>query len=245
MPRYKLTIEYDGTDYFGWQIQNSVPSVQESIEKAIKAFSSLDTEVYGSGRTDRGVHAAAQVAHVDLAKDYNAETVKGAINHFLKEEKIVILDCEKVADDFHARFSAIRRTYKYKIINRLSPLAINRNKAWHVINHLDAYKMQEGANFLLGNHDFTSFRATHCQAKSPIITIDNISIERFNEEIIMTISARSFLHHMVRNIIGTLKKVGENKLAPIDVKKILDAKDRKAAEMTAPPDGLYLWQIDY
>ncbi|MBN9542523.1 MAG: tRNA pseudouridine(38-40) synthase TruA [Alphaproteobacteria bacterium] len=246
MIRYKITIEYKGTRYYGWQIQPGLPTVQEEIEKAIFAFSHYKAEVYGSGRTDKGVHATGQVAHFDLPKEYDTHKLVRSINHFLQEEDIVVLDCEKVESDFHARYSAIRRTYQYRIINRSSPSAIYKNLSWVRHLPLDPEKMQEGANVLIGHHDFTSFRATMCQAKSPIITVDNIRIISENyPEIIIEVSARSFLHHMVRNIVGTLRKVGEGELTPKDVQNILDAKNRAAAEMTAPADGLFLCKVDY
>lgn len=245
MFRYKIVIEYKGTRYFGWQFQPGLPTIQETIENAIFGFSHEKTEVYGSGRTDAGVHALGQVAHFDLHKYYEPYTVIRAINHFLKPEDIVILGCEIVEQSFHARFSALRRVYKYKIINRNTPSAINRDLAWVVKKDLDINLMNEAAKILIGKHDFTSFRAIMCQAKSPIITLDDINVERTDDEITITVAARSFLHHMVRNIVGTLRKVGEGKLNKDDVKRILESKDRRAAEMTAPPDGLYLVKVEY
>ncbi|MEQ9115297.1 MAG: tRNA pseudouridine(38-40) synthase TruA [Rickettsiales bacterium] len=244
--RYKVTIEYDGTDFSGWQIQNNSPSIQEAIQKAIKAFSMQDVEVFGAGRTDAGVHALGQVAHFDLLDDkYSEHIIKNAINYHLKPKKIVILDCSKVSQAFHARFSAKKRYYEYKILNRDSAPAIDINKVWHISNKLDARKIAQAANCLVGKHDFTSFRASQCQSSSPIKTIDQILIEQMGEVIKIKVSAQSFLHHMVRNIVGTIYNAGLGKIKPDDMLEILDSKDRKKAGITAPACGLYFTKVEY
>ncbi|MBN8828165.1 MAG: tRNA pseudouridine(38-40) synthase TruA [Sphingobacteriia bacterium] len=245
MPRYKVTIEYQGTNTAGWQKQKNAASIQEYIEKAIYNFSKENVLVYGAGRTDAGVHALGQVAHFDLIREFDPQIILRATNHFLKNLPVGIVNCKIVDENFHARFSAIRRTYKYKIVNRPAPLIINKNLAWHVSANLDINKMQEAANFLIGKHDFTSFRASECQAKNPIITIDLINIVQNEELIEITVSARSFLHHMVRNIVGTIKMAGEGKICPTQVKNILEARNRTQAGPTAPADGLFLYSVEY
>jgi len=245
MPRYKITIEYDGTGISGWQFQSNGNSIQQYLEEALLKFSKEKATVHGSGRTDAAVHALAQVAHFDLEKEYQPHIIQRGINHFLKPQKIVITNCEIVDDSFHARFSAKRRYYQYHILNRIYPSVLLENKVWHVKEKLDIGKMQEAANLLLGLHDFTSFRATHCQALSPIKTVDEIRIEKEGDKIIFHLKAPSFLHHMVRNIVGTLALVGKGKWKIEDVKKALEMKDRKAAGPTAPPQGLYFVNVEY
>jgi tRNA pseudouridine38-40 synthase len=249
MPRYKLTIEYDGTHYAGWQKQPDRPSIQESIEAALLKFCNEPVEVCGAGRTDAGVHATGQVAHIDLTKAYNPYNVMQGINFHLFGERetssIAIVKAEPTADDFHARFSATRRYYVYRIINRRARLALESGRAWQIGETLDVEAMQKAAKELLGHHDFTSFRDSECQAKSPVKTLDYLDIKRYGEEIRISTHARSFLHHQVRIIVGTLIQVGKGKWTVVDVKKALDAKDRAQAGPTAPPDGLYLIQVDY
>lgn len=266
MPRYKLTIEYFGAPYSGWQKQPDLPSVQGALEDAVKKFCGVETEVAGAGRTDAGVHATKQVAHIDLAKDHDPFTVMQGINYYLfnsphpnplpqageegkagsdEGNRIAVIDAEKVSDEFHARFSALKRHYLYRIINRRSRLGIEAGRAWHIIEPLDVDAMQKAANLLLGNHDFTSFRDSECQAKSPVKTLEQLDIKRYGEEIRVTTSARSFLHHQVRIMVGTLALVGKGRWQIQDVQKALDAKTRSAAGPTAPPDGLYLVGIDY
>lgn len=253
MPRYKLTIEYDGTGYAGWQKQPDHPSIQESIEAALQRFCGETVEVCGAGRTDAGVHATAQVAHVDLAKDWAPYKVMQGINFYLfssdqeppSHNRIAITKTEKVADDFHARFSATRRYYVYRIINRRARLGLDAGRAWHVAEDLNAEMMQEAANMLLGGHDFTSFRDSECQAKSPEKTLDYLDIKRFGEEIRISTHARSFLHHQVRIMVGTLVQVGKGRWTAEDIKKALAAKNRSAAGPTAPPEGLYLVGVAY
>ncbi|MCI5049132.1 MAG: tRNA pseudouridine(38-40) synthase TruA [Rickettsiales bacterium] len=243
--RYKLTIEYDGTPYYGWGRQDDVPSVQEHIERAIFKFCQEEVTIACAGRTDKGVHAAAQVAHVDLAKDTDAFRLSEALNFHLKDEPIVILHAEEVSDEFHARFSAIGRRYRYRIINRRPPLAIENNRAWHVAYDLDADAMHEAAQILVGHHDFSSFRASACQAKSPEKTLDRLDVRREGDEIIIEAAARSFLHHQVRNMVGTIERVGAERWTLADVEKALHAKDRKAGGPTAPASGLTLMRIIY
>ena len=245
MRRIKLTIEYDGTNLVGWQAQNNGVSAQSLIENAIYGFSGERASIFGAGRTDAGVHALGQVAHFDLEKDIAPEKIKYAINAHLKTQPVIILQSEEVADDFHARFSAKWRKYIYKITNRKTPLVLDANRSWWVPIDLDENKMQEASQFLIGQHDFSSFRASSCQAKSPIKTLDYITINRNQDIITIEIKAKSFLHHMVRNIVGTLKLVGEGKKKPQDVQKILAARDRKQAGATAPAMGLYFVEAGY
>ena len=255
MPRYKLIIEYDGSPYNGWQRQTDRPSVQESIETALTKFAGEFIEVIGAGRTDAGVHATAQAAHIELPKEYDAFSVMQGINYYLfnelpedapvQDNRIAILHAERVSDDFHARFSAMRRQYLYRIINRRARLGLDAGKAWHVIEPLDEKKMQQAANLLIGHHDFSSFRDTQCQAKSPEKTLETLSITRLGGEIHITTSARSFLHHQVRIMVGTLAMVGKDRWSVADVQKALDARTRSAGGQTAPPDGLYLTGVDY
>ena len=245
--RYKIVIEYDGTDLLGWQKQLDGPSVQEYLEKAIYGFLQQTTEVYGAGRTDAGVHALAQVAHFDLETPVDEFKIREAMNAHLRtmEAPVSILNVEAVGDDFNARFSAKGRSYIYRITNRRAPLVLDKNRSWWVYVPLDVEKMREGAKFLLGNHDFSSFRAAKCQAKSPIKTLDKIDIEQNGENITFYVEARSFLHHQVRNMVGTLKMVGDGHLKPEDIKNILESKDRTKAGPTAPAQGLYLSKIMY
>jgi len=245
MPRYKIIIEYDGTNISGWQRQPDTSSIQQFIEDAIESFSQEKVIVHAAGRTDAGVHAIEQVAHFDLKKKFTTYIVQTAINHFLRPNLIVILSCDIVDDSFHARFSAIKRHYRYEVLNRRAPTALGVNKIWHIRESLDINNMQEAANILVGSHDFTSFRAAQCQGKSPLKTIDEISIYREGEKIIFIVRAKSFLHHMVRNIVGTLILVGTGKWRVDDISKALEAKDRRRAGPTAPACGLYFTKIDY
>ncbi|MBO6562132.1 MAG: tRNA pseudouridine(38-40) synthase TruA [Nisaea sp.] len=246
MPRFRITIEYDGGDFSGWQRQANGPSIQQALEEAVKAFSGESVEVVGAGRTDAGVHALAQVAHFDLETDrFDAATVMKAVNFHLKPAPIVIRHTAEADPEFHARFSATRRSYLYRILNRPAPPALDRGRVWHVPQTLDADAMHEAAEALLGNHDFTTFRAKHCQAQSPVKTLDALTVSRVGEEIHINAHARSFLHHQIRNITGTLKLVGGGKWTRKDVEKALAAKDRAAGGPTAPPDGLYLVSVGY
>ena len=226
MPRYKLTIEYDGAGLVGWQRQENGPSVQAALEDAIAKFCGEQVTVYGAGRTDAGVHALGQVAHIDLAMEAPADTVRDAINAHLRPAAIAVLAAEIAPVDFHARFDAIRRHYRYRILNRRAPPALERGRVWHVGAPCDAGAMHEAGQILVGKHDFSSFRAAECQAKSPVKTLDAITVSRRGEEIEIAARARSFLHHQVRNIVGTLRLIGEGKWSPDDLTAALAAKDR-------------------
>jgi tRNA pseudouridine38-40 synthase len=245
MPRYKLTLEYDGTPFVGWQRQSEGLSVQAAIEEAVFKFCGERITVVAAGRTDAGVHALAQVAHLDLAKDAEPFRLMQAVNFHLKPNPVALLDCAVAPPDFHARFSAIERRYRYRIANRRAPLTLDRGRAWRITHPLDAGAMHAAAQVLVGHHDFTSFRATDCQADSPVKTLDQLTVARFGEEIEVTARARSFLHHQVRNIVGTLKLVGDGKWTERDVARALAARARAAAGETAPSDGLYLVGVKY
>jgi tRNA pseudouridine38-40 synthase len=245
MPRYKLTIEYDGTPFSGWQIQENGPSVQGGLREALRAFSGEDFTPRGAGRTDSGVHATGQVAHVDLGRDWPANTVLKAMNYYLRPAPIAVLACEAVEDAFDARFSATARHYLYRLANRRAPLALDANRAWRVVHPLDAEAMQAAAAFLIGRHDFTTFRAAGCQAKSPLRTLDVLNVTRTADAIDIRASARSFLHHQVRSIVGSLKHVGEGRWQPEDMRAALEARDRKRCGALAPACGLYLTRVDY
>lgn len=246
MPRYKLTLEYDGTPFVGWQRQRCGGSVEQALEQALCAFTGEEIRVQGSGRTDAGVHAMGQVAHTDLPQDYSCFTVQEALNHFLKKTALAVINVEHVADDFHARFSATSRSYTYRILCRRAPSALYQNRIWHIKFPLDAIVMNEAAQMLVGDHDFTSFRDSRCQAKSPFKSLTSIQVTQPQaDHIRMDITAPSFLHHQVRNIMGTLKDVGQGRISPEDFRRILQAKDRKQAGITAPAHGLYLVRVDY
>lgn len=245
MPRYKLTIEYDGSPFLGWQVQESGLTVAGVLEDAVGKLSGERAKVSGAGRTDTGVHALGQVAHIDLGKDWETDTIRDGLNAHLRPHPVAVLSAEKVSEDFDARFSATRRRYLYRILNRRADLALERNRVWRVVRPLDEKKMHEAAQHLVGNHDFTTFRAAECQAKSPVKTIDVLRVSRENEEIRIEVSARSFLHHQVRSIVGSLAQVGEGKWTPADMKRALEARDRSACGPVAPPDGLYLVAVSY
>jgi tRNA pseudouridine38-40 synthase len=245
VPRYKLTIEYDGTPFVGWQRQSEGVSIQQVIEEAVTKFCGERTTVYGAGRTDAGVHALAQAAHLDLAKPADPFRIAEALNFHLKPHPVAILDCREAAPDFHARFSAIERRYRYRIANRRAPLTLDRGRAWRVTVPLDAGAMHAAAQRLVGKHDFSTFRAADCQADSPVKTLDALAVARLGEEIEVTARARSFLHHQVRNMVGTLKLVGEGKWSARDVAEALAARDRATAGATAPAEGLYLVAVKY
>jgi tRNA pseudouridine38-40 synthase len=245
MPRYKLTIEYDGTPFVGWQLQENGASVQRRLAQAIMAFAGEDTVPRGAGRTDAGVHALGQVAHVDLAKDWDAEKVRDALNAQLRPDPISVLACDRVREDFDARFSAKARHYLYRIVDRRSPLALERDRAWGVFRALDADAMHDAAQALIGHHDFTTFRSTDCQAKSPLKTLDHLAVSRHGEIIRVEVSARSFLHNQVRSMVGSLKLVGEGRWGRGDLEAALLAQDRGRCGPVAPPQGLYLVKVDY
>ena len=245
MPRYKITIEYDGTNYSGWQQQSKAPSVQEELQKAAFCFLHEQVTLFGAGRTDAGVHALGQVAHFDTQKTLDPFRICQAFNAHLRPQPISVLNAEIVNDDFHARFDAKKRHYIYKILNRRSRPALYENRAWWVYQPLDEKLMSDAAQVLIGKHDFTTFRAAACQAKSPVKTLDEIRIERYGDFIFLYFSARSFLHHQVRNIVGTLKLVGEGLWSKQRVIDALEAKDRKAGGPTAAAEGLYFEKVDY
>jgi len=245
MPRYKLTIEYDGTPFCGWQRQENALSVQEVLERAIFSFAGEEVRVSGAGRTDAGVHARGQVAHIDLQKDWPTDTVRDAVNALSRPHPVAVLAVEKVQEDFDARFSATRRHYEYVIIDRRPPLTLEHRRAWQVPRRLDHEAMHAAAQHLVGRHDFTTFRAAECQAKSPEKTLDRLDVCRAGEAVVIRASARSFLHHQVRSMAGSLKLVGEGKWSGRDLKSALEAKDRTRCGAMAPPDGLYLIRVDY
>lgn len=247
MPRYRLDVEYDGTPYAGWQRQSGQHTVQAAIEQAVLGFCGDTVSLRGAGRTDSGVHAAGQAAHLDLVKDWPQDTVRDAINAHLAMagEAVAIIAAARVADDFDARFSATGRHYLFRILNRRAPPALERNRAWWVARHLDAAAMHEAAQALVGRHDFTTFRSVQCQAKSPQRTLDRLDVDRLGDVIEVRASARSFLHNQVRSMVGTLKRVGEGAWSAADVKSALDARDRAACGAMAPPEGLYLMKVDY
>ena len=245
MPRYKLTIEYDGAPFAGWQIQAAQTTVQGVLTLAVAAFAGERALVQGAGRTDAGVHARGQVAHVDLAKDWDTDTVRDALNAHLRPHPVAVLAAEKVADDFNARSSAVKRHYLYRIVNRRADLALDRRRAWKIARPLDAAAMHAAAQRLVGRHDFTTFRAAECQAKSPVKTLERLDVEREGEDIRVHAAARSFLHTQVRSMVGSLALVGEGRWSADDLARALDARDRAACGPVAPPDGLYLMRVDY
>jgi tRNA pseudouridine38-40 synthase len=245
VPRYKLVIEYDGTPFLGWQVQDAGLTVQGLLTAAISAFCGEAVTAQGAGRTDAGVHALGQVAHVELSKDWDADTVRDAINAHLRPHPIAVLAAAIAADGFDARFSALKRHYLYRIVNRRADLAIERNRAWRIARTLDAEAMHQAARRLTGRHDFTTFRAAECQAKSAVKTLDRLDVERQGDDVRIFASARSFLHHQVRSMVGALALVGEGKWSADDVAKALAARDRSACAPVAPPEGLYLVAVDY
>jgi len=245
MPRYKLIVEYDGRPFAGWQIQADQLTVQGLLTAAVEALSGDKTLVQGAGRTDAGVHARAQVAHADLTKEWDTDTIRDGLNAHLRPHPIAILAAERAADDFNARTSAIRRHYLYRIINRRADLTLEAGRAWRVPRPLDAAAMHAAAQRLIGKHDFTTFRSTECQAKSPVKTLDILKVERSDEDVYVIAVARSFLHNQVRSMVGSLVPVGEGKWSPDDLAKALEARDRAACGPVAPPDGLYLTKVEY
>jgi tRNA pseudouridine38-40 synthase len=245
MPRYKLTIEYDGRPFVGWQRQENGRSVQQALEEAIAAFSGETVIVKGAGRTDSGVHALGQVAHIDLMRDWPTDTIRDAINAHLREEPVAIIAAQLVAAEFDARFSAVRRHYLYRILDRRSPAVLDRGRVWWTGQRLDSEAMHNAAQALVGKHDFTTFRSSECQAKSPVKTLDRLDVAREGDEIIVRATARSFLHNQVRSMVGTLKKVGDGKWPVWAVGDALAAADRTRSGPVAPPEGLYLAAVEY
>ena len=245
MPRYKLVIEYDGTPFAGWQRQANAASVQQAIEEAVQRFAGEDLRIQCAGRTDAGVHATGQVAHLDLAKVWRTDTIRDALNAHLKPLPVAILSAAEVPDSFNARMSAVKRHYRYRILNRRAPAALERNAVWHVPWTLDAAVMHEAAQVLVGRHDFTTFRASECQADSPIRTLDRLDVARDGEIIAIEASARSFLHSQVRSMVGALVQAGNGRWSIEDVRKALEARQRSACAPLAPPQGLALIGVDY
>lgn len=245
MTRFRLTVEYDGRPFMGWQRQPHGPSVQAAIEDAARAITGEEVILHAAGRTDAGVHAEAMAAHLDVAKALTAFRLMEGLNAKLRPDPVAILDCMEVADDWHARFSCIGRRYTYRIINRRAPLALDQGRAWRVKQPLDAEAMHEAAQLLVGHHDFTTFRSIHCQSASPVKTLDSLDVRRFGDDIEINASARSFLHHQVRSMVGCLMMVGRGQWSAADLKAALEAKDRTALGFNAPPDGLYFVEARY
>ena len=245
MPRYRLTLEYDGGPYCGFQAQAALPTVQASLERAIEAFCGEKIRVHAAGRTDTGVHATGQVIHADLEKAWPPETVRNALNAHLRPEPIVVLDADLALEGWHARFSALGRRYRYVILNRESPPALAQGRVWHLRKTLDAEAMDAAAQALVGQHDFTTFRDLNCQAKSPVKTLDELSVRREGEQVVLEFAARSFLHRQVRSMTGTLAEVGVGRWTKADVQAALDARDRTACGPVAPAEGLYLTEVSY
>lgn len=245
MPRYKLTIEYDGAPYRGWQYQADVPSVQGALEDAIFKLDGQRVTIQGAGRTDAGVHALGQVAHCDLRGEYEGGKVRDALNFYLRPQPVAVLAAEPVGADFNARFSATRRHYLYRIVNRRPDLALDLGRAWRVGRPLDIEAMREAARRLLGKHDFTTFRSTECQSKSPVKTLDQLDVEAEGWNVNVIVSARSFLHNQVRSMVGSIVHAGEGKWSPDDLSRILEARDRTLCGQVAPAEGLYLVRVDY
>ena len=245
MPRYKLLIEYDGAPFCGWQIQADQVTVQGVLTAAVAALSGEHALVQGAGRTDAGVHARGQVAHVDLTRDWATDTIRDALNAHLRPHPVAVLSAERVGDGFNARTSAIKRHYRYVIVNRRADLTLARGHAWRIPRPLDVAAMHAAAQRLVGKHDFTTFRSTECQAKSPLKTLDRLDVVREADRVVVLASARSFLHNQVRSMVGSLATVGDGKWSADDLARALEARDRTACGQVAPPDGLYLMQVDY
>lgn len=245
MTRWRLTVEFDGGPFMGWQRQDHGPSVQETIEQALFRMTGEMATLHAAGRTDAGVHALAMTAHVDVVKQLTEHRLREGLNALVRPQPVSVTAVSKVADDWHARFSCAGRRYLYRILNRRAPPALDRGKVWHVPVELDADAMAQGAQHLIGLHDFTTFRSVACQSKSPVKTLDNLTVERWGDEIHIRAAARSFLHHQVRSMVGCLALVGRGRWKPDDVKKALEAKDRQALGLNAPPEGLYFVEAIY
>ena len=245
MTRFRLSVEYDGRPFMGWQRQPHGPTVQAAIEEAAKAITGESVALHAAGRTDAGVHARAMAAHCDIAKPITPFRLMEGLNAKLRMMPVAILSCETVADDWHARFSCIGRRYTYRIVNRRAPLALDAGRAWRVRHTLDADAMHKAAQLLVGHHDFTTFRSIHCQSASAVKTLDSLTVRRFGNEIKIEAAARSFLHHQVRSMVGCLMMVGRGQWSANDLKAALDATDRAALGFNAPPDGLYFVEARY
>ena len=245
MHRYKISIEYKGTNYVGWQRQDNGLSIQESLENAIKQLTAEKADVFGAGRTDAGVHALNQVAHFDLKKSMELDSIRDGLNQYLRPQPIAIIKANEVSDNFHARFSAKQRQYSYKIINRRAPLTIDQNMAWVLHKELNILKKKEAAFFFIGKHNLGAFRSVNCQSKTSIKTIDEVEVKNIGHNIFINVKAKSFLHSQVRIMVGTLVYVGEGKIEPKEIKTIIKIADRKNAGPTAPAEGLYLANVIY
>ncbi|MDP9840262.1 tRNA pseudouridine38-40 synthase [Neorhizobium huautlense] len=247
MPRFRMVVEYDGTAYVGWQRQENGHSVQSAIEKAILKLTGETVSIRGAGRTDSGVHARGQVIHADLSREWLPHKLRNAVNAHLMmaNEAVSIIEVMSVDEAFDARFSALKRHYLYRILNRPAPLALEKNRAWWVARELDHEAMHAAAQMLVGHHDFTTFRSTHCQAKNPVRTLDRLDVTRVGDLIEIRASAQSFLHNQIRSFAGTLKIAGEGKVTPEDVRRALEARDRKECGPVAPPEGLYFMKVEY
>lgn len=245
MPRFALTIEYDGRPYFGWQRQRNGPSVQQAIEEAIARVVGAGVRIHAAGRTDAGVHATAMRAHCDIDTRIAPFRLGEAINAHLRPAPVAVIACESVADDWHARFSCLGRRYRYDIINRRARLTWQEGLAWRVVPALDEVAMQAAADILVGHHDFTTFRSAHCQAKSPVRTLDRLDVTRNGDRVAVHAAARSFLHHQVRSMVGCLALVGQSKWSVEDMRRVLEARDRTQLGLNGPPDGLYFVGADY
>ena len=245
MTRFRLTVEYDGRPFMGWQRQKHGPSVQGAIEDAARTVTNEDAALHAAGRTDAGVHALAMTAHVDIAKSFTPFRLMEALNARLRPAPVAILGCEAVADDWHARFSCIGRAYLYRIVNRRAPLALEAGRAWRIARPLDADAMHEAAQALVGRHDFTTFRSAHCQSASPVKTLDRLDVRREGDAVLIEAAARSFLHHQVRSMVGCLALVGQGQWTPDDMRAALEARNRAALGLNAPPDGLYFVAASY
>ena len=245
MTRWRLTIEFDGGPFMGWQRQDHGPSVQEALEQAVFRMTGELATLHAAGRTDAGVHALAMTAHVDVVKHLTEHRLREGINALVRPAPVSVTAVEPVTDDWHARFSCVGRRYLYRILNRRAPAALYKGKVWHVPIELDAEAMAEGAQHLVGRHDFTTFRSVHCQSQSPVKTLDSLTVERIGEEIHIRAAARSFLHHQVRSMVGCLALVGRGRWTPEDVKSALEAKDRQELGLNAPPEGLYFVEAIY
>jgi len=245
MPRYRLILEYDGTPFAGWQRQADLMSVQQALEEAIARFSGETVVTHAAGRTDAGVHALGQVVHFDLARDWDANRIREALNYHLKPQPVAVVESTRVPDNFEARFGALARHYEYRILDRRARPALETNRVWHVPVRLDAAAMHEGAQLVLGKHDFTTFRDSQCQALTPVKTLDRLDVRREADHVVITAGARSFLHHQVRSLAGSLKLVGEGRWEPAEMRRALEARDRARCGTLAPAAGLYLTHVDY
>jgi tRNA pseudouridine38-40 synthase len=243
--RWRLTIEYDGGPFMGWQRQDHGPSVQQTLEEAVERMTSEKANFTAAGRTDAGVHALAMPAHVDVAKALTPHRLREGLNALVRPQPVSVLDVEEVADDWHARFSCVGRRYLYRMLNRRAPAALDHGRVWHIAVPLDLDAMKQAAAMLVGRHDFTTFRSVHCQSESPVKTLDRLDVSRVGEEIHVETAARSFLHHQVRSMVGCLALVGRGQWSPDDMRKALEARDRAALGLNAPPHGLYFVEAVY